>query len=367
MQPKDQVLSPRDGKPIMFIEEDQIVGLYMLTKDGAFFTKEEASIMLAAVGIYELPKKEKSGLYSGKAIFSMILPKDFNYISTSLNKKLVIKDGQLIEGTIGEKNVGGGGGAMIMEIFVQYGADECERFLKNISSISLRAVYRVGMTISFKDYYETEAMIKERERIIKEADDKSEALVMTYREGKLEALPGYTRRETLELELRVQLDIARDIAAKFLEKSFGPENNARLMAMVKAKGSILNFVQTSMLLGQQAVRGRRPSRGYNGRVLPYFRRNDKRPEARGFVGSCFLEGLTPTGFYMHAMGARDSAMTKSLITAVSGYMQRRLINAMQDFYVAEDLSVKDASGALIETLYGGDGVDPTKELEAMKK
>ncbi len=367
MQPKDQVLSPRDGRPIMFTEEDQIVGLYMLTKDDAFFSKEETSIMLAAVGIYELPKKEKSGLYSGKAIFSMILPKDFNYTAASLGKKLVIKDGELEEGIVGESAVGGNGGPMILEIFEQYGPDECEKFLKNISAIALRAVYRSGMTISFKDYYETDAMIKERERIIKEADDKAAALVTSYREGRLEALPGNTRKETLELELRVQLDIARDIAAKFLQKSFGPENNAYLMAMVKAKGSILNFVQTSMLLGQQAVRGRRPSRGYNGRILTYFRRNDKRPEARGFVGSCFLEGLNPTEFYMHAMGARDSAMTKSLITAVSGYMQRRLINAMQDFYVAEDLSVKDASGALIETLYGGDGIDPTKELVAKKK
>ncbi len=54
-----------------------------------------------------------------------------------------------------------------------------------------------------------------------------------------------------------------------------------LMAMVKARGNILNFVQTSMLLGQQAVRGKRPSRGYNGRVLPYFKRNDKNPSCEG--------------------------------------------------------------------------------------
>ncbi len=72
--------------------------------------------------------------------------------------------------------------------------------------------------------------------------------------------------------------------------------------------------------------------------------------------------MEPRQMFMHAMGSRDSAMTKSLVTAVSGYMQRRLINAMQDFYVDKDLSVRDASGALIQTLYGGDGVDPTMEL-----
>ena len=116
-----------------------------------------------------------------------------------------------------------------------------------------------------------------------------------------------------------------------------------------------------MLLGQQAVRGKRLSRGYSGRVLPYFRKGDKAPNAKGFIASSFFEGLTPIEFYMHAMGARDSGMTKSLVTAVSGYLQRRLINALQDLYVDRDLSVKDASGALIETLYGGDGIDPMME------
>ncbi|MCL4551970.1 MAG: hypothetical protein M1305_00215 [Candidatus Marsarchaeota archaeon] len=54
-------------------------------------------------------------------------------------------------------------------------------------------------------------------------------------------------------------------------------------------------------------------------------------------------------------------MGKPLVTAVSGYLMRRLVNAMQDFYVGNDLSVRDAGGALIETLYGGDGIDPMME------
>ncbi len=366
MQPKDLILSPRDGRPIMFTEEDQIAGLYMLTKDDAFFSKDETSILLSSVGVSEMPKREKNGLYSGKAIFSMILPKDLNYTASSRpGEKTVIKDGELVEGTISESIIGFGG-PLISEVFEKYGPLAAMKFLHDVSTMAVRAVYAAGMTISIRDYYETEQIAKEKERIIKEADEKAAALLESYRQGKLEVLPGYTRKETLELELRVQLDIARDIAAKFLQKTLTPMNNAYFMAMIKAKGNILNFVQISMLLGQQAVRGRRPSRGYNGRILTYFKRNDKRPEAKGFIRSCFIEGLTPTELYMHAMGARDSAMTKSLITAVSGYMQRRLINALQDLYVTSDGSVKDASGALIETIYGGDGIDPTMQMVAKK-
>ena len=96
-------------------------------------------------------------------------------------------------------------------------------------------------------------------------------------------------------------------------------------------------------------------------MLPYFRRGDPNPSAKGFIKSSFSDGLSPTEFYMHAMGARDSSMTKSLVTAVSGYLQRRLINAMQDFYADKNGAVKDASGALIQTIYGGDGIDPIRE------
>ena len=158
-----------------------------------------------------------------------------------------------------------------------------------------------------------------------------------------------------------ELESARTLAANVLKKHVGPDNDVQLMAMVKARGNILNFVQTSMLLGQQAVRGRRPQRGYRNRVLPYFGRKDNSPEAKGFITSSFFTGLKPIEFFMHAMGSRDSAMSKSLVIAQSGYLQRRLINAMQDFYMGDDYSVRDASGSLVQTIYGGDGIDPSKE------
>jgi DNA-directed RNA polymerase subunit A' len=139
------------------------------------------------------------------------------------------------------------------------------------------------------------------------------------------------------------------------------------MAMIKAKGSIPNLVQTSVFLGQQAVRGRRPSRGYKGRVLPYTRPGQKDATSLGFVSSGFFNGLKPIEFFMHAMGARDSAMSKSLVTAVSGYLQRRLINALQDIYVDDDLTVKAANKAIIQVEYGGDGLDPMMERIAKSK
>jgi DNA-directed RNA polymerase subunit A' len=361
MQPKDLILSPRDGKPVMSIEEDEIIGMFFLTRDGAVFGKDEACLLLATCGIYELPKPDRKGMYSGKAIFSMLLPKDLDFEAKHGNQNLTIKKGEITGGMISESFVGESNGSLILKIFEDYGPDFTTEFLLRMAKISVRVTAFMGTTISIKDYYNSDQINKELTSIVSDVRSKASALVERYKNKKLDSLPGYTMRETLEMEVMAELEGARTMAAKALNKHVGAENSTMLMAMVKARGNILNFVQTSMLLGQQAVRGKRPSRGYNGRVLPYFKRNDKDPAAKGFVSSSFSTGLKPIEFFMHAMGSRDSAMSKSLVIAQSGYLQRRLVNAMQDFYVDENLSVRDASGSLIQTIYGGDGIDPTKE------
>ncbi len=71
-----------------------------------------------------------------------------------------------------------------------------------------------------------------------------------------------------------------------------------------------------------------------------------------------MDGLEVDEFFHHAMAGRESIVNKSIRTAKSGYMQRRLINALQDLVVHEDLSVRDARGSVIQFIYGGDGKDP---------
>ncbi len=364
MQPKDQVLSPRDGLPILFTEEDEIIGTYFLTKEGTAFTKEEACRMLAGVGVYDLPKPIRGGAYSGRSLLSMILPKGLDFEAKSIEGKTVIKNGELVEGIIDEKMIGNGGASLILKVFKDYGPDVTISFILNLTKLALMATAKMGMTMSVRDYYNSDDVNKERGRILTEVEGKTSAILQSYKDGKLEHLPGFTKKETLEIMVMAQLEEARHLAENVIKKTSDMNNNAFLVAKVRARGNILNFVQTSMFLGQQSIRGKRPSRGYKGRVLPYFRRNDMAPGSKGFIKSSFFDGLQPIEFYMHAMGARDSSMTKSLVTAVSGYLQRRLVNAMQDFYVDRRLSVKDASGALIQTLYGGDGMDPTKEMIA---
>jgi DNA-directed RNA polymerase subunit A' len=215
-----------------------------------------------------------------------------------------------------------------------------------------------GITISVRDFYITDEMRKEREKLIETVKSNAEVVMKNYKDGKLEAQPGYTVKETYKMLLLAELDSARDLAVSIVNKHFNYTNNLFLMSEVHVRGDIRTIVQTSLLLGQQNVRADRPTRGYSGRAIPYIAKNDDAPESKGFIKDSFFDGLEPTELYLHAMGARASMQSKSLITAVSGYLMRRLINAMQDFYVEKDMSVRGAGGALLQTIYGGDGIDP---------
>jgi len=78
------------------------------------------------------------------------------------------------------------------------------------------------------------------------------------------------------------------------------------------------------------------------------------------VYSSFRGGLKPTEFFFHAMAGREGLVDTAVRTAQSGYMYRRLANALQDLYVAYDGSVRTSEGFVVQFRYGEDGVDPAK-------
>ena len=116
-------------------------------------------------------------------------------------------------------------------------------------------------------------------------------------------------------------------------------------------------------VGQQAVRGERISRGYQNRTLPQFKKYDLGANAKGFVTSSYKKGLTPTEYFFHSMGGREGLVDTAVRTSRSGYMQRRLINALEDLKVMSDGTVRNTANNIIQFFYGDDGVDPTKSVQ----
>jgi len=134
------------------------------------------------------------------------------------------------------------------------------------------------------------------------------------------------------------------------------------MAISGARGSMDNLTMMAASIGQTKVRGKRLERGYDDRVLPHFERGGRGAIERGFVSSSFKRGLEPTEFFMLSVSGRESLVDTAVRTAKSGYMQRRLINAMDDLKVYDDemLSVRNTANRIIQFSYGEDGIDPSR-------
>src|SRR5512135_710570 len=146
MQVQDQILSPRFGGPIIGALRDFITGAFILTRDDTTLTKEEfANLALATGYTVAFPDpavKAKGGsLYSGKQLFSLFLPKDFNYVITSKWSKgtkgpvkdVVIKNGQLVSGVIDKASIGAEEpDSVLHRITKDYGYEEAKNFLNSI-------------------------------------------------------------------------------------------------------------------------------------------------------------------------------------------------------------------------------------------
>ncbi|MBU4536151.1 MAG: DNA-directed RNA polymerase subunit A' [Euryarchaeota archaeon] len=374
MRVQEHILSPRFGGPIIGGIHDHISGAYLLTRESATFTEEQAFQILRKA---KMAIPDRTGeTWSGKQIFSLLLPKDLNMVyKAEICRKcdeclkreckndayVVIEDGQLLSGVMDEKAYGAFAGKILDHIVKEYGTDRAREFLDASTKLAISGIMKAGFTTSTND---EEIPLEAKERIeihLHKAEEKVDQLIEAYENHELEALPGRSLEETLEMKIMQVLGEARDKSGEIAESYFDiNENHAVIMALTGARGSMLNLTQITACVGQQSVRGGRIDRGYNERTLPHFRKGELGAKARGFVHSSYKEGLDPIEFFFHAMGGREGLVDTAIRTAQSGYMQRRLVNALQDLNVKEDGTVMDNRGVIIQTTYGEDGVDPAK-------
>jgi DNA-directed RNA polymerase subunit A' len=159
----------------------------------------------------------------------------------------------------------------------------------------------------------------------------------------------------IKRRLNKTLNEVREILEKYLEENFTVS-----MTRCGARGDLVNIVQTAAMVGQEMVMGERVEIGYYERTFPHFKKEDESLEARGFVSKGFKDGLSPFEFFFDAINSRESLMDKSLKTRHSGYMERRLVGALQDLKVEYDGTVRDGAKRIVQFVPGEDGLDPSK-------
>jgi len=96
--------------------------------------------------------------------------------------------------------------------------------------------------------------------------------------------------------------------------------------------------------------------GFSRRTLPHFLKDDYGLSARGFVKSNFYLGLEPHEFFFHTMAGREGLSDTAVKTSRTGYIQRKLIKALEDVMIQYDSTVRDSTGRIIQMSYGEDGI-----------
>jgi DNA-directed RNA polymerase subunit A' len=362
------IISPRYGAPIIGVIRDFLTALYLLTKDDTFLNKSELSRVLAAIhyrgDIPEPAVKEPEPLWTGKQVISLLFPKDFNHVTRASfnNQEVVVRNGQLVAGVIDKSSIGvEKANSILHRLYKDYGADTARQFLDNIVRIANTFIEMRGFTFSVDDLYVDPTVYTEIKQFFKKAEIEFNKLREAYEKGEKDIPPGMTEEQAFEADVLKILSEARDEAGKLVRSKISHQSSAFIMAKTGARGTMLNIDQMIAVVGQQSVRRERVHRGYSGRVLTFFKKGDLSPRARGFVYNSFVKGLDPIEFFFHAVGGRDGLVDTAVRTQQSGYMQRRLINALESLYIDYDGTVKTADeGKIIQFAYGEDGVDPAK-------
>ena len=147
--------------------------------------------------------------------------------------------------------------------------------------------------------------------------------------GIFENTTGQSNQEEFETQVNNILNEANSKAGKIGKESLDANNRFVIMVNAGSKGSDINISQMISCLGQQNVDGKRIPYGFSNRTLPHFTKFDDSPAARGFVENSFIKGLEPTELFFHAQGGREGLIDTAVKTSTTGYIQRRLIKAME--------------------------------------
>lgn len=175
--------------------------------------------------------------------------------------------------------------------------------------------------------------------------------------GTLKHQPGKSLMESFEVHVNQALNEARSTVGKSAQNSLKDRNAIKGTVMAGSKGSFYNISQIIGCVGQQNVQGTRIKYGFNQRTLSHFAKDDLGMESRGFVENSYLRGLQPAEFFFHAMCGREGVIDTACKTSETGYIQRRLVKAMETVMARYDTTLRNSRGCVMTFLYGEDGMD----------
>ena len=371
-----QIISPKNSKPIISIVQDIALGIYRITNDNVKISQKQLfNILCNNSKFFGIPSEPKYNVndtkkWSGQQLLSTIIPPNVNIqcgnssYDPSNDKTdenyVKIEHGEIKQGIFDKKIYQSMSTGLIHTVFNDNGAQECTDIFDNTQKLICDWLVYDGFSVGMSDLMidgKTTKALKDVARTLKQ-DVYAEIRKIHTKE--FDNVSIKTNEERFEEIVNDHLNKATKEIGNIGMSTI--DNSNRMLNMIKAgsKGSRINLIQMVGCLGQQSVEGKRISHGFDNRTLPHFTKYDDGPESRGFVESSFVNGLSPQEFFFHAMGGREGLIDTAVKTSETGYIQRKLVKAMEDCKINFDMSVRNASGQIIQFLYGDDGMNAIK-------
>ncbi|VDO79135.1 unnamed protein product [Soboliphyme baturini] len=373
------ILTPQANRPVMGIVQDTLTAARKMTKRDVFIEKHQMMDLLMHLPSWNgrMPQPailKPLPLWTGKQLFSLIIPGNVNLIRTHSthpdeedsgpykwispgDTKVLIEHGELLCGILCKRTLGNSAGSLVHIVMLELGPDIAAQFYSSVQMVINNWLLIEGHSIGIGDTIADQQTYKEIKETIQKAKQDVIEVIEKAHNDELEPTPGNTLRQTFENMVNRILNDARDKTGASAQKSLSEYNNFKTMVVAGSKGSKINISQVIACVGQQNVEGKRIPFGFRHRTLPHFIKDDYGPESRGFVENSYLAGLTPSEFFFHTMGGREGLIDTAVKTAETGYIQRRLIKAMESVMVNYDGTVRNSMGHLIQLRYGEDGLD----------
>lgn len=349
---KYQIMSPSSSQPLLQSIQDCLVGAYYMTRFGNEISASDAMDIITSTNNVKLDMFDKNKNYTGNEIYSVIIPDKINLEL----KAIKIKKGNVINGYVSKECVGGSKNNLTQTILEVYGATTAKNFLNNSNNSAIVYNFINGFTIGLNDYLISKEQNTNIENIL---DAKLLEVLCDITE--FENNPSIMDVKLFEDSLIDKLNVVRDKITSYTYSNMDEKNPVRVLVDSGSKGNKLNIVQMMGSIGQQDYEGGRMPKNYNNRTAPYFFQNDDRPISRGFIKNSFVKGLSLSEFFFHTITSREGVINTTVKTAVTGYIQRKLVKASEDFAVKYDGTVRNSTNKIQQFIYGDSNADTCKQ------
>ena len=392
---KHNLVTPKNGEPIISAIQDFITAAYLLSSKDVFYDRKSFTnicmYMVNADVHLELPPPaiiKPVMLWTGKQVFNVMMrPNKQSNVLVNLDAAcrefqrvpgqhhdldindawLCIRNSEIMCGVMDKSTIGSGKKDSVFYVILRdFGPDAAVHAMNRLSKLSARWLTNQGFSIGISDVYPGGKLVELKTGLIEKAYAECDELIAKFQRGELEKAAGCDEEQTLENLISGILSSVRGQAGNLCISELSRWNSPLIMAKSGSKGSNINVSQMVAAVGQQIIGGKRVEDGFQDRSLPHFPKNSRQPPSKGFVQNSFFSGLSPSEFIFHAMSGREGLVDTAVKTAETGYMSRRLMKSLEDLSSQYDGTVRNSSSNIVQFKYGDDMLDPV-DMEGSAK